>query len=230
MSMVATNQDERAYEAPISSSDELLYQSVSRSAVASAVLGVLGLLGFLFVGLLLLPVVSLLLGVVALMSIRKYPGELLGKPFAQLGVAVSAITLCLAPVHHAYVYATEVPPGYERIAFTTLISPSGMPDMPPNQALALDGKQVFVKGYIHPTSMDSPRAKKFVLVPDLGTCCFGGQPPLTHMIEVTLSGDNVATRNMRKQKLAGTLHVNRALKPIDGLQGVYYTLRADIIN
>ena len=230
MSVVASGPDGRAYEAPISSSDELIYQSVSRSAVASVVLAVLGLLSFLYVGLILLPVVALLLGITALLSIRRYPDELLGKPLALIGLGLSGATAALAPTYHAYVYATEVPPGYERIAFSTLTSPSGAPDLPPPQALSLDGQQIFVKGYIHPTSMDTPRAKKFVLVPDLGTCCFGGQPPLTHMIEVTLTGDNIATRSLRKQKLAGTLHVNRALKPVDGLEGVYYTLKADLIN
>ncbi|MGN6544550.1 MAG: DUF3299 domain-containing protein [Aureliella sp.] len=230
MSMVAANREQRAYEAPISSSDELVYQSVSRSAVASMVLGALGLLSFVFVGLLLLPIAGLLLGISALLAIRKYPGELLGKPVAWMGVALSGFTLCGAPAYHAYVYATEVPPGYQRIAFGSLISPTGAPDLPPAQALELDGQDVFIKGYIHPTSMDSPRAKKFVLVPDLGTCCFGGQPPLTHMIEVTLTGDSYATKSLRKLKLAGTLHVNRALKPIDGLEGVYYTLKADYIR
>jgi hypothetical protein len=230
VSVVASNEKERAYEAPISSSDELVYQSVSRSAVASLLLAVFGLLSILFVGLLLLPLVALVLGITAVLAIRKYPNELLGKPMALAGVGISAITLCVAPAYHMFVYATEVPPGYERIAFATLISPTGAPDQPPPQALSLDGQQVFVKGYIHPTSMNSARSKKFVLVPDLGTCCFGGQPPLTHMIEVTLTGDSLATKNMRKQKLAGTLHVNPHLKPVDGLQGVYYTLKADIIN
>lgn len=230
MSTVATHREGQAYQAPISSSDDLVYQSVSRGAVASTVLAVIGLLSFLFIGLLLLVVAALLLGVSSLLAIRKYPNELLGKPLAWAGTALAGLTLIAAPAYHAYIYATEVPPGYERISFSTLISPTGAPDLPPSRALELDGQQVFVKGYIHPTSMDSPRAKKFVLVPDLGTCCFGGQPPLTHMIEVTLSGDNYATKSLRKQKLAGTLHVNRALKPIDGLEGVYYTLKADYIH
>lgn len=231
MSVVASKSGSgQAYELPISSSDDLIYQSLSRAAVGSVVMAVLGLLSFLLVGMLLLPVVALLLAISALLSIRKYPDELLGKPLAVTGLAMSGLTLCLSPAYHAYVYATEVPPGYERIAFSSLTSPTGAADQPPAAALSLDGQQVFVKGYIHPTSMDSPRAKKFVLVPDLGTCCFGGQPPLTHMIEVTLTGDNFASRSMRKQKLAGTLHVNRTLKPVDGLEGVYYTLKADLIN
>lgn len=230
MSLATTNDDRRAYDSPVTSSDDLVYQSVSRAAVASLVLGVLGLLSFIFVGLLLFPVVALLLGISAVVSIRRYPNELLGKPIAVTGLVVSIATLCLAPAYHAYVYATEVPPGYERVAFTSLTSPSGAPDLPPARAIELDGRPIFVKGYIHPTSMTSPHAKKFVLVPDLGTCCFGGQPPLTHMIEVTLTGDKVVNGRMRKQKLAGTLRVNRTLKPIEGLEGVYYTLKADYLN
>lgn len=216
--------------APVTSSDNLVYQSVSRAAVGSLLLALLGLMSFLLVGLVILPVVALVLGINALLSIRKYPDELLGKPLAQVGIAFSLLTIVTAPAYHAYVYATEVPAGYERIAFATLTSPKNAPDMPPAQALELDGKKIFVKGYIHPTSMDAPRAKKFVLVPDLGTCCFGGQPPLTHMIEVTLTGDDFAKKSMRTQKLSGTLRVNRQLKPIEGLQGVYYTLQVDQIN
>jgi hypothetical protein len=78
--------------------------------------------------------------------------------------------------------------------------------------------------------MSSYEAKKFVIVPDLGTCCFGGQPPLTHMIEVTLTGDQYAHKDFRKKRLAGTFSVNPYLKPVDGLQGVYYQLRADILK
>ncbi len=225
-----TSNETSAYETPVSSADDLVYQSVSRAAVGSLVLAVLGLLSFLLVGLVLLPAVGLLMGISALISIRKYPDELLGKPMAKAGLALSLLTVIAAPAYHAYIYATEVPPGYERIAFATLTSPKNAPDVPPAQALELDGKKIFVKGYIHPTSMDAPRAKKFVLVPDLGTCCFGGQPPLTHMIEVTLSGEDYARKSLRSQKLSGTLRVNRQLKPIEGLQGVYYTLQVDHLN
>ncbi len=225
-----TSSNTSAYQAPVTSADDLVYQSVSRAAVGSLVLAVLGLLSFLVVGLVILPVVSLLLGINALVSIRRYPDELQGKSLAKLGMALSLFTVIAAPAYHAYVYATEVPPGYERIAFATLMSPKDAADVPPTAALGLDGKKVFVKGYIHPTSMDAPRAKKFVLVPDLGTCCFGGQPPLTHMIEVTLSGEDFAKKSMRTQRLAGTLRVNQQLKPIEGLQGVYYTFVADQIK
>lgn len=221
---------EQAYSAPLTSDDEASYKSVSRGAIASFVLALLSFPAFWLVGLLMIPAVGLGLGITALLAIRKYPDELLGKPLAIIGSIVSSIILITAPAWHGYVYATEVPPGYKRINFSDLKSSVGAADVPTEAALNLNGKQVFVKGYIHPTSMDSVQSKKFVLVPDLGTCCFGGQPPLTHMIEVTLAGDQYATKSYRRQRLAGTLRVNTNLKPVAGLEGVFYQLKADILK
>ena len=113
----STSSSSSAYQSPVSSSDDMVYQSVSRAAVGSLILAVLGLMSFLLVGLVILPAVGLLLGINALVSIRRYPEELLGKPFAKIGIALSLLTLVTAPAYHAYVYATEVPPGYERVAF-----------------------------------------------------------------------------------------------------------------
>ncbi len=213
-----------------SSSEADVYKSVSRAAVASVVLGVLGLTSFPLLFMLVLPMMGLVFAVLAFNAFRKFPDEMLGKPLAVAGLTLCGITCVLAPAYHAYVYYTEVPDGFERVDFGILKSGLGQPDFPPVAALDLDGKQVFIKGYIHPTSMDTVLAKRFVLVPDLGTCCFGGQPPLTHMIEVSLSGDLRARKSYRKQRLAGTLHVNPNLKPIEGLTGVFYQLRADILK
>ncbi len=207
-----------------------VYRTVSRAAVASCVLGFFGLTAFATPFLVPIPLVGVVFGLLSFAAFRKYPEELVGKPIAWAGTLISSAILISAPAWHTYVYATEVPEGYMRVNFASLMSDSGQPDFPTAEAVALDGKAVFIKGYIHPTSMDTMLAKRFVIVPDLGTCCFGGQPPLTHMIEVTLSGEQYAKKNMRKQRLAGTLHVNPNLKPIDGLTGVFYQLRADILK
>lgn len=207
-----------------------VYRSLSRAAVASCLLGLFGITAFATPFLVVVPLAGAILAVFSFVAFRKFPDELVGKPLAYLGASLCGGLLVLAPVWHGYVYATEVPEGYTRVSFSSLMSDSEQADFPTAEAVALDGKPVFIKGYIHPTSMDTMMAKRFVIVPDLGTCCFGGQPPLTHMIEVTLSGDQYATKNMRKQRLAGTLHVNPNLKPVDGLTGVFYQLRADILK
>lgn len=214
----------------LSSSEADVYKSVSRAAIASVVLGILGLTAFPLLFMLILPIMGLVFAILAFSAFRKFPEEMLGKPLAVTGLVLCGLTCVLAPAYHAYVYMTEVPEGYARTDFGVLKSPLGQADFPPQAALALDGEKVFIKGYIHPTSMDTVLAKRFVLVPDLGTCCFGGQPPLTHMIEVSLSGDQRARKSYRKQRLAGTLLVDPDLKPIEGLTGVFYQLRADILK
>lgn len=206
------------------------YRSLSRSAVFGMVLGVLGLLSLIFAGLILLPVAGLFFAISAWYGILKYPTELSGKPLALAALALNLGLAIVAPIRHAYIYATEVPDGFERISFSMLKSPMGAPDAPTLDALNLDGKKIFLKGYIHPTSISSTNAKNFVLVPDWGTCCFGGQPPLTHMVQVNLGGDMSVKMSQRKLKLAGTFKVDKELKPISGLEGVYYQLQADYLK
>ncbi len=211
-----------------SASDIDVYKAVSRAAVSSCVLSIMGLMSFWFVPLLLLPLLGMILAVVGLRNLQRYSGELTGRTIAIVGLILSTTTLVLAPTLHAYTYATEVPEGYKRVSFSQLKSPYSDADIPPESAMELDGKQVFLKGYIHPTSIASSSARQFVLVPDLGTCCFGGQPKLTHMVEVTLNGEAFARYGMRQVKLAGTLSVDNQLKPVNDLQGVYYQLKADV--
>lgn len=207
-----------------------VYRSISRTSLISFLLGLLGISAFAVVHLVVLPAVGLVLGWMGRNSIKRYPAEFSGLPLAVIGIAVSGITLLAAPAYHAYVYATEVPEGFSRVSFYELTAPKGQPDVPTNAALKWDGQPVFIKGYVHPTSMTSAESDKFVIVPDLGTCCFGGQPPLTHMIEVQLNGEQYAHRNLRKKSLAGTFSVNQSLKPIEGLTGVYYRLQADLLK
>jgi hypothetical protein len=211
-----------------SASDIDVYKAVSRAAVSSCVLGVMGLLSYWFVPLLLLPLLGLIFAIIGLRNLQRYAGELTGRAIAIIGLLVCGTTLVIAPALHAYTYVTEVPEGYQRVFFSQLKSPYADADVPPESAMELDGKQVFLKGYIHPTSIASNSARQFVLVPDLGTCCFGGQPKLTHMVEVTLNGDAFARYGMRQVKLAGTLTVDNQLKPVNDLQGVFYQLKADV--
>ncbi|MFO0011257.1 MAG: DUF3299 domain-containing protein [Planctomycetota bacterium] len=207
--------------------DEYNYRSVSRAAVLSVVFGLLGLFSWYFPEVTVLSLAGLVLTLVALRNFKRFPTELSGKPVAIVGGLLSLLMVIASPVRHTYIYYTELPEGYERISFSALKSPMGAPDVPPDSALGLNGKKVFLKGYIHPTSLASNASKTFILVPDWATCCFGQQPPLTHMVEVRLSGDQFANKSFRRHSLAGTLQVRPSIKPIEGLQGVFYELEAD---
>jgi hypothetical protein len=208
-------------------SEDIGYKSVSRGAVFALILAILSPLSFYTPAVLFLPIAAMFFAVSALISFRRYPEELTGRPLAYVAFALAGIILIVAPIQHAYIYATEVPEGYERISFGDLKSPLGAPDRPTKAALALDGKKVFLRGYVHLASCSSSSVKNFILVPDLATCCFGKQPPLTHMIEVNLGGDLLIEPSMRKLRLAGTLYVDPQLKPLNSVQGVYYQMRVD---
>ncbi len=203
------------------------YRAISKSAVISFVLGILSTLGWFSAPLLGLALVAAILGIASYRSVVRYPNELTGKPLAIVG-ALLGVTLFLGGVaKHSYVYATEVPEGYLRISFADLQPDKNDPRMPvPPEALELSGKKIFVKGYLYPDGQQY-NIKRFVLVPDLGTCCFGGQPKLTDMIEVTLEEPLQTAYSMTKRKLAGELKVDMSLKPVSGVNGVYYQLKAD---
>jgi hypothetical protein len=206
------------------------YRAISKAAVVSLAFGVMSLSVLLSPVLLFLPVVSIVFGLIALSNIRRYPDELTGRSAAAVATVLSGFLLIGGVVLHAYIYATEVPPGHVRISFQDLQPTDDAPHLPVSpRALELNGKKVFVKGYVYPDGQQY-NITDFILVRDMGTCCFGGQPPLTHMIEVSLRGPNGIEYALRKRKLAGTLTVNTRLKPVPGLGGVYFRLDADYVR
>jgi hypothetical protein len=240
MSTTICPENEAALEAPHQpyESDELgetseayaPYRALSRLVVAGTILGLLGLSAFTAAPLLVLPSLGLVLAFWGLRSIRRYPRELSGRGLAIAAIAGNLLILAGASTLHAVIYATEVPEGAIRISYADLQPIKERPDLPiPPRALELDGKRVFVKGYVYPDGQQY-NIRKFIMVPDMGTCCFGGQPKLTDMIEVTLRDPHRTVYSTTKRKLAGILRVDSNLKPVSGLGGVYYQLDADYVR
>lgn len=230
MSAVTLENSSQAAPSWTENGNDAPYRTVSRAAVFSLILGLAGFASLLSPWMIVIPISGLICGLVALANIKRYPLELSGSGLAKLGLATSAVLGVTSPSYHTYVYFTEVPDGYERVSFWVLSTKSYEPDYPSKDALSLNGKSVFIKGYIHPTSVSSSKANKFILIPDLGTCCFGGQPRLTDMIEVTLTGNQTVKPSLRQIKLAGVLKVDTNIKPVKELQGVFYQLKADYLK
>lgn len=206
------------------------YRAVCMSAVSTMVLGIISIPAILFSKLLILPVLGIGLGLYALIQLRKHRDELTGLNLARIGLAICIVVLVTGTSYSGYVYATEVPDGYERISFSLLKPEPGSRTLIPSSALELNGQRVFVKGYVHPGVSSRKGIKQFVLVPDMKTCCFGGQPALTDMIEVTLEDPLRVNYSFAKRRLAGVLRVSPQPKNVAGLEGVYYHLEADYVR
>ena len=207
------------------------YRTLSRSAILSLVFGLISMLALVFPAMLVVPLVGAVLVLSALVSIRRYPNELTGIKLAISGLVLCSLLFVGGIARHSYIYATEVPDGYQRISFYELQPEKGQTRMPvPLRAIELNGKQIFIKGYVHPGVKGKGPVKVFVLVPDMGTCCFGGQPKLTDMILVTMKDPLRIRYAQRKRKLGGILKVDKRLKPVSGLNGVYYQLETDYLE
>lgn len=230
---ILNDTDTPSYDEFGPSDNEFTYRAMSRSAFVSLLLALLSTLAFFFFPMMFLPILAGLLAVSAIVTIKRRPLELTGYPMAVAALVLSVIVFAGASSYHAYVYATEVPEGFQRIGFSDLKArPDHLAQTPvPPEAIALNGEKIFIKGYIHPAVMGSGPIQDFVLVPDMGTCCFGGQPALTDMIEIRLTGDLTTQYNRSKRKLAGVLKVsNRQRETIGGLKGGYYHMDVEILK
>ncbi len=207
-----------------------VYRTLSRAALLSPILGLLALPGLMFPSLLVIAFTGMVLALIGLSSIRRYPDEYSGRGLAYTGLAFCGLLGFGGTAAHIVEYMTEVPEGYERISFVEL-NPDDpkAPALPPATAAALDGKQVFIKGYVYPDGQGED-IKQFVMIPDLKTCCFGGQPKMTDMVLVTLRDPHRTVYNQRKRKLTGILKVDKSLRPVDGVTGVFYELDAESIK
>lgn len=205
------------------------YRAVSSTAVASLVAGLLSLLCFLGWEMAVLPLLGVLLGLRALWRIRRTPDELTGARFAVAGIVLSVLCFAAGWGWLSYIYLTEVPDGYERIAFSRLQPSSEVPgQLFPPSAIELDGKRVFIKGYVKPGAQSS-EIKEFLLVRDLRECCFGDSTPkLTDMVLVTLKDPLRANFSLWPRGLAGTLRVRP--ERLGGPNSVLYYLEADYLK
>jgi hypothetical protein len=208
------------------------YRAVSRAAVVSLGLGVASILGLVFPTLLILPVVGLVLGLVGLATIRRYPGEYTGGTLAAAGVGACSLLFVGGVALHTYVYLTEVPEGYARVYFHQLQPDPDYPELPVSpQSLELANQPIFIKGYMHPGVSSAGKVNHFILVNDFGTCCFGGQPKPTHMIEIHIPPGKPGVAYSRSMvKLAGQFGVSQHPGESLGLSNVWYHLKVDQVR
>jgi hypothetical protein len=214
---------DRTYEG-----QEFLYRPIPLLVPISLGFVFLSLVASLMAELIVVPVVGATIGLIALRQIRKSQGSLSGGGLAAFSITTQVAMAVAFASMHVYSYATEVPPGYERVSFLTDISKKGfsteggVPGIHPD-VQKLVNQKVMVKGYMYPEkTMDLQ--KSFVLCRDNGDCCFGGQPKPNDMIQVRMKPGNTARYRTGLVAVAG---VFRADPDADGS---VYQLDCDIFG
>jgi hypothetical protein len=204
------------------SGEPFAYRALSSAAVSSLAMGVLSSLALFDWWLAVIPLCAVVAGCIALRAIARQNDQLTGAWFARVGMALAVLFFVVGWSRLGYIYATEVPDGYQRISYAELQpDPDVAGQIIPPEALALDGKQVFIKGFVYPGTRQSG-IRQFLLVRDQGSCCFGGNPKLTDRIEVTLSDPKGIEFSSGLFKIAGVFRVESSTAAIDAGGGVYY--------
>lgn len=225
-----------AFQDPVSlkshHEQEFQYRSVSKAAVASLVFAILGLTAFLSPIFVLLPALGTGFGFLALANFHRYPEELVGKAAAKIGLVVSLICLLTSFALHSYIYATEVPEGYQRITYAMLRSNPKTSLPYSEQAEELDGKKVFLKGYVRPSDKKT-KLKNFILVGDFGECCFGGNPKISEVVAISiLDDDTTVNYSFALRRIGGVfrLNPNTKITTEKDIPQVFYEIEADHVK
>lgn len=215
----------------LAESEEGAYQSISKPALMTFLFAIFSLGALVSAPLIVLPVFGLILFLFAALSFRRFPKELVGRKLMVIGGALNLVLLVSSSAWHAYCYNTEVPPNYERILFSFLKPEKGRSLAYSQQAEELDGKRVFIKGYVRPSSQKVD-LKDFILVGDFGQCCFGGNPKINEVIAVSFKTDDRIDYSLRKRHIGGIFHLNKDSKRTSekDVPRVLYTIEADYLK
>jgi hypothetical protein len=163
--------------------DTIQYRTIPTGAILGLVLGVFSIVTLLaatsslHASLLVtpIPIIGIIVSLAALARIRREPQAYTGRNVAALGAVLSAVFLVAGVGYGGYVHVTEVPPDHTRVAFPEL-RPDAVEEragvVVPEEIMALDGKKVFIKGYMRPPEVRSG-INRFLLVRDNNQCCFG---------------------------------------------------------
>jgi hypothetical protein len=161
-----------------------------------------------------IPVLGMFVSLRSWAKIRRESDQYTGGRLAMTGFVLSLVFLVTGVGYGAMVYVTEVPDGYTRISFDEMkpdeIQQRGNVIVPPDIA-ALDGKRVFIKGYIRPGSAPVRTGiDRFLLVRDNQQCCFGdlSQVKYHDQMAVEMVGSQRVDDSSQILRLGGVLEIH----------------------
>jgi hypothetical protein len=175
---------------------------------------------------------GIVISAISLLKILRARGDLGGRRLAALGLACSVVFLGGGMTYQRHLYINEVPAGFARTSFTNDISKKLFVTVDGKQGVHPDvqklvGKPIFLKGFMFPTGqMDG--LDSFLFCRDSGTCCFGGEPPLTDMIGVVMQDGKTVDFYPGRVSVAGEFELNTDYK--GGKNEPLYLMKGRIVE
>jgi hypothetical protein len=215
----------------LSERGEGTYQSICKPALLCFLTAIFSLGALLSESLIILPILGLVLFAFAVRSFRRFPQELVGRKLMVIGGIANALLLVSSAAWHIYCFNTEVPPDHQRIRFSYLKPEKGRRVAYSTRAEELDGQRVFIKGYVRPSDRKLD-LQEFILVGDFGQCCFGGNPKIDEVIEVSFQNDLRIDYGWGLRHIGGIFRLNKDTKRTSDKEvpKALYTIEADYLR
>lgn len=204
------------------------YRRVEPLAAISLAIGLLAFVPMFGWPMIVVPIAGVGLGLFALRQILNFPGQKTGQGLAIAGVVLSVV-LGIVGCGFNYFYVHGAPIGYSVITFQEMQPDKDLEEIIPKKILELDGKFVFIKGYMYP-GRRSTCIQQFVLVPSQWHCKFCQRDlASTEMLKVKMVSDEMADYSSHPVGVGGKLKINKreALRPFGGMP---YELEADVFR
>ena len=202
------------------------YRAVSLWAVLSVAFAVATLAMFFHWAMIIIPLLAIYCGYEALRQIQRTPEEYTGRRLAKTGMWLGGVLGGLFLGWWVFV-RSEVPPGYQQIDYSILEPDPNMKDRVPSAALELNGKNVYIRGYIIPPGRGRMSGlTKFSICRNSDMCKFGmnlARPE--DQIHIELTGDREINYTSYQIGVGGKL-----LVPDDRYPQPYYLIQADYIH
>lgn len=239
---MSTSATLESYEAA-GSEETIQYRAIHTGAIVGLVLGLLSFSAVLAADHSLesclvvapIPVLGMFVSLRSWGRIRREREQYTGGWMAAAGFALSLVFLTVGLAYGGYVYATEVREGYTRISFDEMkpdeVEHRGGLIVPPDIA-ALDGKQVYIKGYIRPDSVAVPKGiDRFLLVRDNNQCCFGDLSKIKYhdQIDVDMAGSLRVDFTQGVLGIGGVLRI-RPENVVLGPRAPVFSLECQYVN
>jgi len=210
------------------------YRPVPVLAVVAMVLGVLSAMAFFGITGMIVAVFGIVVSAISLLKILRARGELGGRRLATIGLACSVLFLGTGMAYQRNLYVNEVPAGFTRVSFTQDISKKAFVVVKGQHGIHPDvqkliGKQIFVKGFMYPTSQ-LEGLNAFIFCRDSGTCCFGGKPPIQDRIGVVMLDGKTVDYFPGRVSVAGEFALNPEFKGDGESLDPVFILKCRIVN
>ena len=184
------------------------YRAIETRSIFSLILGLLSFLTMFSWWFVIVPLLGLVIGWLALQKIFTTQKEITGFKLAVLGMSLSLVFGIIGMSWHYWSYHNLIPSGYILVEFSDLAADPKTGKIP-DKILELDGKNVFVPGYMFPKANMSG-ITEFALVRTLQRSKFDSttSDPTETIYVRMISGQKLNYRT-DLVKVGGVLRVNK---------------------